>query len=286
MNLRAVRKKTKSVKNVKKITKAMQMVSAVKMKKSVAEETEGRPYRTSLYQLLQSVAAKIDISHSPLLQHPPADKTKDLIIYISANKGLCGAFHVNLLRYAVKNINLKETEFITLGTKGAQLISRFDRDILSDYSSGHPMTQVTAIFDQVVALFMSGSFRSIKLLYTQYISATKSDVVLDQLLPFDSKESKSTSTTEQTNLEYLIEPSPASLVDPLLRSIVEEKIRGAVISSQAVEHSMRMMAMKNATDNASDVMYSLTLIGNKLRQSKITGELLDMITAKESVESN
>ncbi len=286
MNLRAVRKKTKSVKNVKKITKAMQMVSAVKMKKSVAEETEGRPYRTSLYQLLQSVAAKIDISHSPLLQHPPADKTKDLIIYISANKGLCGAFHVNLLRYAIKHINLKETEFITLGTKGAQLISRFDRDILSDYSSGHPMTQVTAIFDQVVALFMSGSFRSIKLLYTQYISATKSDVVLDQLLPFQSKDTKSAVAVEQTNLEYLIEPSPASLVDPLLRSIVEEKIRGAVISSQAVEHSMRMMAMKNATDNASDVIYSLTLIGNKLRQSKITGELLDMITAKESVESN
>jgi F-type H+-transporting ATPase subunit gamma len=111
-------------------------------------------------------------------------------------------------------------------------------------------------------------------------------LVLDQLLPFQSKDTKSTVAAERTNLEYLIEPSPASLVDPLLRSIVEEKIRGAVISSQAVEHSMRMMAMKNATDNASDVIYSLTLIGNKLRQSKITGELLDMITAKESVESN
>ncbi|MEI6326506.1 MAG: ATP synthase F1 subunit gamma [Candidatus Roizmanbacteria bacterium] len=285
MNIRAVRKKTKSVKNVKKITKAMQMVSAVKMKKSVVEETEGRPYRTSLFQLLQSVASKIDISHSPLLQSPPQNSSKDLVIYISANKGLCGAFHMNLLRYAVKNINLKETEFVTLGTKGAQLISHFDRDIISDYSSGHPLSQVTAIFDQVISLFTAGSYRSIKLLYTQYISATKSEVVMDQLLPFESKNAND-ETSAVSEVEYLIEPSPASLVGPLLRSIVEEKIRGAVISSAAVEHSMRMMAMKNATDNATDVIYSLTLIGNKLRQTKITGELLDMITAKESVEQN
>ena len=283
MNLRAVRKKTKSVKNVKKITKAMQMVSAVKMKKSVSEESDGRPYRNGLYEILSSVAGKIDISHSPLLQPAPFASQKDLIIYVSANKGLCGSFHVNLLRYVLKHINLAESEFVTLGSKGAQLISRFDKDIISDYSTGHPMSQISAIFDQALTAFMSGTYRSIKVLYNQYLSPTRAEVKLDQLLPLSIA---TAAKQEGPRAEYLIEPSPKSLIEPLLKSIIEERIRGAVISSQAVEHSMRMMAMKSATDNATDVIYNLTLIGNKLRQTKITSELLDMITAKESVEAN
>lgn len=283
MNLRAVRKKTKSVKNVKKITKAMQMVSAVKMKKSVTEESDGRPYRNGLYEILSSVAGKIDISHSRLLQPSPSTSTKDLIIYVSANKGLCGSFHVNLLRYVIKHVNLHEAEFVTLGSKGAQLISRFDKDIISDYSTGHPMAQTGAIFDQAVSSFLSGKYRSIKVLYNQYLSPTRAEVKLDQLLPLAIAPEKKQQTA---TAEYLIEPSPSVLIEPLLKSIIEERIRGAVISSQAVEHSMRMMAMKSATDNATDVIYNLTLIGNKLRQTKITSELLDMITAKESVEAN
>jgi F-type H+-transporting ATPase subunit gamma len=284
MNLRAVRKKTKSVKNVKKITKAMQMVSAVKMKKSVAEEADGRPYRDSLYGILQSIAGKVDISHSPLLQTASESTQRDLVIYISANKGLCGSFHVGLLRYILKHVNLAETEFITLGAKGAQNISRFDKDIVADYSTGHPMVQIGAIFDQAVTAFQSKKYRSVKILYNQYKSATRSEVKFEQLLPLPLQ--ISTSQKVHTQSEYLIEPSPRALLEPLLKNIIEERIRGAVISSQAVEHSMRMMAMKSATDNATDVIYSLTLIGNKIRQTKITNELLDMVTAKESVETN
>jgi len=284
MNLRTVRKKIKSVKNVRKITKAMQLISAVKMKKVVQSEVEGRLYRNSLAELIASISGRLDTSLSPLLTKPQSQNGKDLIIYISANKGLCGAFHVNLLKYIIKHIDLKKSEFITVGSKGAQALSRFERDIVADYSQGTPDTKVSAIFTYSLDAFLSGKYESIKLLYTQYLSALRSEVKLITLLPISNRQQDVSKNEPQK--EYIVEPSPQVLVDALLRSVVEEQIRGAVISSEAVEQSMRMMAMKNATDNAGDVIYSLTLIGNKIRQTKITSELLDMVTAKESVENN
>ncbi len=262
----------------------MQLISAAKMKKVVQSEVEGRLYRDSLTSLISSLSGRLDISVSPLLSVPKSADAKDLILFISANKGLCGAFHVNLLKYLIKNVDFKTSEFITVGSKGAQALTRFDRDIVADYSIGGPETKVTAIFTYAVDAFLSGKYRSVKLLYTQYISALRSEVKIITLLPISPDQAKDTKGSNTQ--EYIVEPSPQVLVDALLRSAIEEQIRGAVISSEAVEQSMRMMAMKNATDNAGDVIYSLTLIGNKIRQTKITSELLDMVTAKESVENN
>lgn len=284
MNLRTVRKKIKSVKNVRKITKAMQLISAIKMKKAVASEVEGRTYRDAITSLVTSLQGKVDSSTSPLLGAARGNSGKDLIIYISANKGLCGAYHVNLLKYIIKHINFEETEFVTVGSKGAQALSRFDRDIIADYSSGTPTDKVTALFTLTLESYLKGKYRSVKLLYTQYYSALKSEVKLITLLPIS--QANNSALEHKNSAHYIVEPSAKELVDALLRSVVEEQIRGAIISSEAVEHSMRMMAMKNATDNAGDVVYSLTMIGNKIRQTKITNELLDMITAKESVEAN
>lgn len=288
MNLRTVRKKIKSVKNVRKITKAMQLISAVKMKKAVQNEVDGRTYRNGLSELISSLSGRVDTSLSPLLMTPKNSTEKDLVIYVSANKGLCGAFHVNLLKYILKTMDLKKTDFVTIGSKGAQALSRFDREIIADYSEGSPQTKVSAIFELALSSFLEGKYRSIKLLYTQYISALRSEIKLVSLLPisFTDNEPRTTNHEPCRRQEYIVEPSPQKLIDALLRSAVEEQIRGAVISSEAVEHSMRMMAMKGATDNAGDVIYSLTLVGNKIRQTKITSELLDMVTAKVSVESN
>lgn len=283
MNIRTVRKKIKSVKNVRKITKAMQLISAVKMKKVVQAELDGRPYRDTLTALIRSLSGRVDTAVSPLLSVASGAPDKDLIIFVSANKGLCGAYHVNLLKYIVKNIDLSRSEFITVGSKGAQALGRFDRDIIADYSSGTPESKVSAIFAFACEAFISAKYSSIKLLYTRYFSPVRSSVELTTILPMSAI--SSSAGDQPASTEYIVEPSPRVLVDALLRSAIEEQIRGAVISSEAVEQSMRMMAMKNATDNAGDVIYSLTLIANKIRQTKITSELLDMVTAKESVES-
>ncbi|MFO0704062.1 MAG: ATP synthase F1 subunit gamma [Patescibacteria group bacterium] len=298
MNLRSVRKKIKSVKNVKKITKAMQLMSAVKMKKAVAQEVEGRPFRDGLYEILNKVSSSVDPSLSPLFQYQADENSSDLIIFVSANKGLCGAFHLNLLKYILKNVNLEKSEFVSVGSKGSQAITRFDHDLIADFSSNNPINEVSAIFDMVLNAFYSKKYRHIKLLYTKYFSTTKSEVKLVDILPVPkitlqqadpsghSLQAERTEGYRAANKDVIIEPEPKALIEALLKSYVEEQIRGALISSLAVEHSARMLAMKNATDNAEDVIYSLTLVGNKIRQTKITSELLDMVTAKESVETN
>lgn len=287
MNLRQVRKKIKSISNVKKITKAMQLVSAVKMKKAQQVEVDGRPYRDHLSEILGKVMSGIDLTGSVLTSAKDNQTNKSLVIVISSNKGLCGAFNVNLFRFILKNIDIKKSDFITVGKKGASFVTRATKSVVADYSVAKPLYEVPAIFQFALGKFLGGEYSKIQLVYNKFISTLRFDTALETLLPFEYKEGLQADVKKNpANGNYLVEPSSEEIVDQLLRSYIEEKIRGAIISSEAVEHSARMIAMKNATDNANDVIYNFTLLGNKLRQEKITGELLDMITAKESVESN
>lgn len=285
MNLRAVRKKIKSIKNVRKITKAMQMVSAVKMRKAQQVEVESRPYREGLNSIIAKIAPRLDPKYSPLLNKQNTG-IKELIIFVTANKGLAGAFSVSLFRYLLKNnINFKDTDFVTVGNKGAQFVNRMGSKVLADYSDNTPIVQVSAIFNFILQKYLEeDTYRSVSIVYNKFISTLRSEAVMDTLLPF-TMEPTETKIEDTLQKEYIIEPSPEVIIDQLLRSFIEDRIRGAIISSEAVEHSMRMMAMKNATDNAEDVIYNLTLVGNRLRQEKITYELLDMVTSKESVEN-
>lgn len=287
MNIRTIRKKIKSVTNVKKITKAMQLVSAIKMKKAQQIAIDGRPYQTEIENIIRAVSSKIDSSLSPLIRQPE-DKVerRDLAIVIASNKGLCGSFNFNLLRFIVKNTDFKNTDFIIVGKK-AGLLSKFSATIMADYSSNVPLNNVSALFEFALNKYLDKTYKQIKLFHNQFVSTIQSVPVITTLLPINF--SQKTEVTEEPKVkesEYLIEPNPKQIIDSLLRSFIEEKLRFALIQSEAGEHSLRMMAMKNATDNATDVIYNLTMVRNKIRQEKITSELLDMVTAKESVESN
>lgn len=283
MNLRQVRKKSKSIRNVRKITKAMQLVSAIKMKKAQQLEVEGQPYRSTLTSIIEKLTGTINLKSSKLLQPTQTEDERRLIILISSNKGLCGAFHVNLYRLMLaKYTDFSQIEFVSLGNKGSQFIGRMGGKMLADYSGSKFLSEVSAIFSFVLERFLSGKNTLISIVYNKYISAFKSEPVEDIFLPFAWEQEGI--EKKGLNLEYSVEPSVKEIIEPLLKSYLEEKIRGAIISSEAVEHASRMMAMKSATDNASDIILNLTLIGNKLRQEKITNELLDMVTAKESVE--
>ncbi|MEK7633747.1 MAG: ATP synthase F1 subunit gamma [Patescibacteria group bacterium] len=287
MNIRIIRKKIKSVTNVKKITKAMQLVSAIKMKKAQQVAVDGRPYQEEIEKIIRAVSPKIDPSLSPLIaQTNDKIERKNLAIVIASNKGLCGSFNFNLLRFIVKNIDFKNTDFIIIGKK-ANLLSKFSAHIMADYSSNIPINNVSAIFEFALNKFLDKTYGRINLFHNQFISTIQSSPVMTTLLPINfSQKVTDEKTVEEKTSEYLVEPDPKQIIDSLLRSFVEEKLRFALIQSEAGEHSLRMMAMKNATDNATDVIYNLTLVRNKIRQEKITSELLDMVTAKESVESN
>lgn len=287
MNIRTIRKKIKSVTNVKKITKAMQLVSAIKMKKAQQVAVDGRPYQMEIENIIRAVSPKIDPSLSPLISFPE-DKVerKNLAIVIASNKGLCGSFNFNLLRFIVKNTDFKNTDFIIVGKK-ANLLSKFSANITADYSSNVPMNNVSALFEFALTKYLDRTYKKIDLYHNQFVSTIQSNPAVTTLLPINfSQKIESSGEIKTKESEYLIEPNPKKIIDSLLRSFVEEKLRFALIQSEAGEHSLRMMAMKNATDNATDVIYNLTMVRNKIRQEKITSELLDMVTAKESVESN
>lgn len=284
MNVRQVRKKTKSVSNVKKITRSMQLVSAIKMKKAQQAALEARPYQQHLELIIKKVMARVEAIKSPLLvSHTKNENSPDLVIVLTGNKGLCGSFNIDLFRYIASNIDIKNSKFVTIGKKGAQFLSKTGGEILADYSDSSPLNKVSAVISYALETFLAGTYKRVYILYNSFISTLKTESTLAQILPykleFDQK------IEEKEYIEYLIEPSPRVIIERILRSFVEEKVRNAIIQSEAGEHSARMIAMKNATDNANDVIYNLTLLGNKLRQEKITSELLDMITAKESVEA-
>lgn len=291
MNIRTIKKKIKSVTNVKKITNAMQMVSAIKMKKAQQLATEGKPYQEEIEKIIKVVSQKIDPSYSPLISRQIDKKSanKKLAIVIATNKGLCGSFNFNLFRFVVKNADFKNTDFIIVGKK-ANLLGKFSANITADYSSNVPLNSVSALFEVALNKFIDKTYDEVLLFYNQFISTLSSNPVKKTILPvsFTKNDENIAGDTKlnEKSYEYLIEPDPKQIIDSLLKSYVEEKIRFAFIQSEAGEHSLRMIAMKNATDNATDVIYNLTMVRNKVRQEKITSELLDMITAKESVESN
>lgn len=260
------------------------MVSAVKMRKAQQAALEGAPYREGLETLIKRVTGQVDPSSSPLFNPKKTGTKKELVIFVSSNKGLCGGFHLNLYRFLSKNTNFETTDFITVGKKGAVFVGKMGSTVIADFSEGMPVAQTTAVFSLALEYYMKGDYKSVSLVYNKFISTLRSEQVREALLPVATIE-KTEEKAEKVG-EYIVEPNSTEIIDSLLRSFLEEKIRGSILSSEAVEHSSRMIAMKNATDNASDVIYNLTLLGNKLRQTKITMELLDMITAKESVEGS
>ena len=285
MNLRIVRKKIKSVDNVKKITKAMELVSAVKMKKFNQLAEESTPYQEFLEKGIQNIVTMTEKNISSLLETPKNSSDRELAILISTNKGLCGAFNITLARFLLKN-STNKTDLVTIGKKGASLGNSLGFKNIADFSSIDPLDNIPALFQFIYDAFIQSKYRAIKLFYNSHISALKYEPFFETLLPVKFDRNNLENQSQDLFKNYLIEPSAEEIMHSLLLNYIEQKIRFAVIQTQAGEHSARMMAMQNATMNASDILLNLKLLGNKLRQEKITNELLDMITAKESVETH
>ena len=270
----------------------MQMVSAVKMRKAQQLELEGRPYRDGLAEMISTLSTKIDPSHSKLLQVDTSHAERELLVVVSSNKGLAGAFNVSLFRKILSLYpSFSHVDIVGVGTKGSQFFGRLkDTIIIADFSGNNLILETSALFDYLLDQYYTGTYTSVSIVYNEFISTLRSDQVKKTLLPLtimdSSKTAKDDIKESVKGADLIIEPSPKEILEELLKSFIEYTIRGALISSEAVEHSMRMMAMKSATDNATEIIYQMTLYANRLRQEKITNELLDMITAKESVETS
>jgi len=286
MNIRNLSKKIKAVNNVKKITQAMEMVSAIKMRKFQQTAIDAKPYQEFLDNSINNIVGGLEKNISKLLIPPVKSLNKTLAVLISSNKGLCAGFNINLIRYLSKNSDYKNTDVMTIGKKGASLANSIGYKIIADFSSLDSLENVSALFDFAVNQYEKGLYNKVVLFYNTFESFLRYVPTSYVLLPFSYEIKEKETDIKHFAKTYLIEPDPQEIIHSLLLNYLEEKIRFSIIQTQAGEHSARMIAMKNATDNAVDVLLNLTLLKNKLRQQKITYELLDMIVSKESVEFN
>lgn len=283
-NIRLIKRRIKSTDNISKITKAMEMVAASKMKKAQDQALLGKPYAEKIYQAVQELGMHIDKkNHALLSAGNPSGKV--LIVLISTNKGLCGGLNTNLFR-KVNNwwSEDKNADYISIGKKGESFIVRSGKKLVADFSLIPFKESVSPVTQLVVDGFVNGTYKKVYLAYNTFLSALKQIPTEKMILPITVFEKVETVSAEAKFSEFVIEPSAYDVLENLLPHYLENQIRTAIYEAEASEHSARMMAMKNATDAASDFKHELTLLYNKARQEKITYEIADLVTARLAVE--
>jgi F-type H+-transporting ATPase subunit gamma len=284
---RDIRRRIKSVKNTAQITKAMQMVASSKMRKAQLAALAGRPYATLMNSMLaDATASSVDFSH-PLLEKRAGKK--HAVILVSTDKGLCGALNSNLTREAAR-YDKDITVFIAAGRKAAQFVSRTKRQLAAEftYKDAPLFAEARAISKFAQDLFLRGEVDSVEVLYTNFVSTLVQKPDVKPLLPIGEikgvqagvQGDASDSELHTSGLEFQFEPAAAKVLGELLPHYLNFQIFQLLLEAKASEHSSRMVAMKNATDNAKQLIKDLTLEYNKLRQANITKELLEITTAQ------
>ena len=284
---RDIRRRIKSVKNTAQITKAMQMVASAKMRKAQQAALSGRPYAALLNKVLAHATAGAGDFTNALLEK--REVKKRAVVLISTDKGLCGALNTNLLREAAK-FDKETTVFICAGKKAGQWAARTKRTIAAEftYKDSPQFSEARAISKFAQDMFLKGEVDEVVVLFTNFISTLTQKPEVRQMLPIIEIGGVQTSiqgevakvALETSATEYLFEPSAGQVLGELLPRALNFEVYQYLLEAKASEHSSRMVAMKNATDNAKQLIKSLTLEYNKLRQANITKELLEITTAQ------
>ena len=292
---RDIRRRIKSVKNTAQITKAMQMVAASKMRRAQAAALAGRPYAQLLNRVLSSLqpGGGVDTSH-PLLAERKGGK--DLVILFATDKGLCGALNTNILREAAR-FDPENTIFVAAGRKGMQFLARTKRRVIAEFAlkDNFVFMESHAISQFAIEKFLSGDVNRVTVLFTDYVNTLTQVPRARVVLPVSSLEATiavnppagtaSSAAAPATPsapvaVDYSFEPSPEGVLNAILPHFVHFQVYQMALDSRASEHSARMVAMKNATDNAKQLIKDLTLEYNKIRQASITTEILEIATAQ------
>lgn len=282
-NIRLIKGRIKSASNISKITKAMELVAAAKMKKAQMQAIAGKLYAEKIHEMVITLSSRITTAKHPLLRKPTTVSGIKLVVLLSSNKGLCGGLNTGLFRYFLSEYQ-KTTQFecVTLGKKGASFLAAIGGTLKADFSGVTPLiSAVPALTELITHEFTSGAVDSVELVYNDFISIMKQVPKRKTILPLtiESLPEK----TDEKQLQFLIEPGIDEVFSSLLPHYLENQIRDAVLEAEASEHSARMVAMRNATDNALSLVDDLTLAYNKVRQEKITYEITDLITATLAV---
>ena len=284
---RDIRRRIKSVKNTAQITKAMQMVASSKMRRAQLAALAGRPYAKLMNNVLANVSSDAkDFTH-PLMEKRGGKKR--CVVLVSTDKGLCGALNSNLTREAGK-YDKDTTVFVCAGKKGAQFVARNKRILAAEftYKDTPLFAEARAISKFVQDLFLRGEVDSVEVLYTNFVSTLVQKPEAQALLPVGELKgvqagvsgAETSVALEMSGVEFQFEPGADAVLGALLPHYLNFQIYQILLEAKASEQSSRMVAMKNATDNAKQLIKDLTLEYNKLRQANITKELLEITTAQ------
>ena len=285
-NTRDIRRRIKSIKNTSQITKAMQMVAAAKMRKAQASALAGRAYAELMNRVLVSLSGRTNPEVNELLEVRPV--RRELVLIIATDKGLCGALNTNLLR-EVTQLETGDTAFVASGRKGVQFLARTKRDLLADFhlKDSPGLLDTKPISKFLIEKFMAKEVDRVSVLYTKFVNTLTQRPTVHTLLPISAQDlphgspaADETGATTGGATEYVFEPSPPAVLAGILPHYVHFQVYQMVLDARASEHSARMVAMKNATDNAKQLIKDLTLEYNKIRQASITTELLEITTAQ------
>jgi F-type H+-transporting ATPase subunit gamma len=291
-----MKQKIRSISNTKNITRAMEMISAIKMKKAQDKALLTRPYAQETFDILYK------LQNGNQIQHPLTQATKGnrvLIFLITSNRGLCGGFHARLFRFLqdnYKDVAKENIDFITLGKKGNQFAKRNNYNTLTDFSS---FPEQTTFYDSapiqklLVEKFSSGQYKHVAICSLLFRSALVQEPYIQPLLPFhieDAQKSlqfmfpKSNFTPSSENISYTYEPDEEKVFSDILPHILNMQIYQAILESKAGEHSARMIAMQQAKENAESCIEDLKQSYNKARQASVTQEISEIVSGVESMQ--
>ncbi len=288
-NLQGIRRRIKSVKSMRQITKAMKLVSASRLRRAQERVTSARPYSKKLREVLAGLAAK-----AGEFSHPLIDERGDeniVVVLITADKGLCGAFNTNLLKAVVefeKQNAGKRISYITIGRKGRDFVRRRGGKILAEHiglvSKTIRYEQAAEIAQSVIDIYSTESETEpppdkVYIIYNEFKSALQQILIVNQILPV----SQLSSSSDENVLDYLYEQPPAEILGRMLPHYVETQLFQGLIESVASEHGARMTAMDSANKNAAEVISKLTLKLNRVRQASITNEIIEVVSGAAAI---
>jgi F-type H+-transporting ATPase subunit gamma len=286
-NLKEVRNRIVSVNSTQQITKAMKMVSAAKLKRATNAIVQLRPYATKLKEMLANLSASIEDGASPYLQE--REPVRVLVVVVSSNRGLAGAFNTNAIKTANNLIAEKYTEqlnagnvsIVAIGRKAQDYYLRRKYNVIGDNNEVYTdlnFINVSKITEAVMQGFVNGDYDRVELVYNHFRNAAMQVLVSEQLLPVPKAETDEKKDTSADQTDYILEPSQKAIVEQLIPKNIKIQLYRAVLDSNASEHGARMTAMDKATDNAGDLLKALKLSYNQARQAAITTELTEIVS--------
>lgn len=285
-NLQAIKRRIKSVQNTRQITKAMELVAASKMRRAQEATLRSRLYAQRIAEINQRLAGRVNVQQNPLFAVRPV--TKRLYVFFTSDQGLAGAYNANLTKELLAILEADKTAgvkpyLIVIGKKGAQFVSRLEGvelvGVYENWPTNPSVADLAPILQQATAGFTADDFQEVSLIYTEFFSMIKQVVATTRLLPLEQPVVSQQPDADKQGFE----PSPQAVLEAVVPRLVEAQLMQAAYEASASEQSMRMVAMKNASDNASDLIDDFTLAYNGARQAGITQELAEISAGAEAI---